>query len=128
MNRIRILLLTLAVLLFGTLALGGCALKELQPHEKAVAISSELATSYKALHQQYLILHDTMPDRRDTLEHKVAPVMDASKHAIVLLGEAAHIWRTTKEQPGNWAELRDGAIRALGDAARLLATATGKEG
>lgn len=98
----------------------GCALKNLQPHEQAMAVGEELRITYVALHHEYLQLHEALPDARPTLEADVAPLLDDGKRAVVALREAATLWARTQQQPGDWLALKTSAMRLLGDAAALL--------
>lgn len=105
----------------------GCALKNMQPHEQAMAVGEELRITYVALHHEYLQLHEALPDARPTLEADVAPLLDDGKRAVVALREAATLWARTQQQPGDWLALKTNAMRLLGDAAALLQAFT-KEG
>lgn len=99
-----------------------CSLKTLQPHEQALAVAEELTTTYTALHSQYTMLHDMLPEKRATLEREVAPALDASKRGLVLLRETASVWAASKQQPHDWEAIKTRTITMLGDVARLVAS------
>ena len=102
-------------------AMTGCALSGLAPHDKGVAVGTELNTGYAALHDEYLSLHASLPpDGVQFLETNVAPVMDTAKRAIVAYDDAAMIYARTRTEPPNWSQLRIDAETALQDCTALF--------
>ncbi|GFM38306.1 hypothetical protein [Desulfovibrio psychrotolerans] len=111
----------LLLFLLVPVALPGCALKDLSPHEKGLAVGNELNTAYAALHQEYLSLHASLPPAGVLfLEKKVAPAMDTAKRAIVAYDDAAIIYARTKTKPLSWSQLLIDAETALQDCTALF--------
>lgn len=108
------------LLLITCLCLPGCALKGLQPHEQAMAVTNEAITMYETLHGEYLRLHAAFPEQREMMETTVAPVMDTARVALVTLGDATAVWVRTKEKPSDWDGLKTRALQLLTDAGKIL--------
>lgn len=105
-------------------ALSACALTNLAPHEKGLAVGDELRASYTALYSEYLELHEALPpDGVAFLEEKVAPVMDSAKAAIIAYRDAAQVYARTRVEPGAWVSLFDDAKQALASCAALVVEA-----
>lgn len=103
-----------------SLVLAGCALKGLEPHEKAMVITDEMTDAYVAMHETYLQIYEAFPERRQELQDKAAPKLDAAKHAVISLREVATAWATAKTQPDDWATALDAAVRAVSEASETL--------
>lgn len=82
----------LVLIMTGSLLTTGCALKELEPHEKGIAIAQELTETYYVLEEQYFKLSS------DT-QKQVAPMLDKYRLSLVLLRDAASTWYKTKTEP-----------------------------
>lgn len=102
------------------LVLPGCALKGLEGHEQAMVITDELTDAYVTMRENYLQLHEAFPDRRQDLEEKVAPRLDAARHALIALREIATAWATVKTQPDGWDAAFDAAVRSVAEASETL--------
>ena len=111
----------LSLLFVLCLALPACALKGLPAHEQAMAVTNECITAYESLHHEYLSVHAALPEQREFLETKVAPVLDTAKDALVTLGDATALWARTKTKPADWDALKTRAMDLLSDATELLA-------
>lgn len=111
---------TLGVLLIVCLALPACALKGMQPHEQAMVVTNECISAYEGLHKEYLHLHAALPEQREMLETKVAPVMDTAKVALVSLGDATALWVRTKTKPIDWDALKTRAMNLLSDVTAMM--------
>lgn len=75
-----------------SLLTAGCALKELEPHEKGIAIAQELTETYYVLEDQYFRL-------APGTQKQIAPMLDKYRLSLVLLRDAASTWYKTKTQP-----------------------------
>jgi hypothetical protein len=120
---LRILLL-LVILLSVSLMPTGCGGKsagDAPPHVAAMQTGEALRLSWWTVHDEYLRLHDALPERREWLETRVAPVIDHARRAVILTRQSAETWARTQTQPVEWDRMRDDAFRLLGDAAALLA-------
>ena len=115
----------LSLMLALCLALPACALKDLKPHEQALAVTNECITLYESLHTEYLHLHATLPEQRELLETKVAPVLDTAKVALVTLGDATALWARTQVKPADWDGLKTRAMNLLSDAGAIMARVKG---
>ena len=107
------------------LVLPACALKDLKPHEQALAVTGECITLYESLHTEYLHLHAALPEQREQLETMVAPVLDTARVALVTLGDATALWVRTKAKPADWDGLKTRAMNLLSDAGAILARVKG---
>ncbi|WP_018125704.1 hypothetical protein [Desulfovibrio oxyclinae] len=104
------------VLLIVTLgpALSGCALKNLPPHEQAVAVTDEITTAFESVDTQYRqLLPQVEPDTRKQLKTDVAPLLNRTKTVLVLLRNATDTWRYSRTRPGDWPALLDKARSLL---------------
>lgn len=112
---LRLLTLGMACLL-----LCGCALGGLQKHQQAMVISDQLSEAYLTLRQNYVSVYEAFPEHRTELRFDVAPRLDAAAHAVIALREAATAWAEAKEEPGNWSEVFDAAVRAVAAASEAF--------
>ncbi len=103
-----------------SLILAGCALKGLEPYEKAMVITDEMTDAYVTMHETYLQIYEVFPERRQELQDKAAPKLDAAKHAVISLREIATAWATVKTQPDEWDAALDAAVRAVSEASETL--------
>jgi len=115
-----------AGIIIAVLLLPGCALKGQPTHDQAKAVTNEMIVAYESLYQEYNRLHEHFPDRRAQLEACVAPVMDSTKRALVILGDATAIWVRTKTKPHDWQGLFDRAASLLGEVKTTLANVGGR--
>lgn len=90
----------LVLLALGTLTLGGCALKNLEPHEQGLAVAEEVTTVYFALEEQY---YDLPAD----VQPKVAPLLNKYRKTLILFRDSASLWYKTQEEPADFDMLYD---------------------
>lgn len=105
-----LLVLVMAASLFA----GGCALKNLEPHEQGIAVAQELTETYYALEDAYF----TLPE---STQEKVAPVLNKCRDSIVLLRDSASLWYRTKEKPTDFDELANTVSNLISDIYTLIA-------
>ena len=117
----------LSLLLAACLSLPACGLKSSPAHDQALAVTNSCITMYQALHAEYLNLHATLPDRRVYLESSVAPALDATKDALVALGDATALWARTQLKPADWDGLQARVLNLLSDARSILARVSGRD-
>ena len=115
----------LGVMFLLCFTLPACALKGAPAHEQAMAVTNECIVAYESLHQEYLHLHAALPEQREFLETKVAPVLDTAKTSLVSLGDATALWARTKTKPADWDGLKTRAMNLLSDASAMLARIKG---
>lgn len=118
----------LILLLLIPVTLQGCALANLQPHEKALVIGEELKTPYTNLYDEYKELHEKLkPEQVKIMEIEVAPVMDKAKAALIAFRDAAAIYARTKIEPDNYSALAASLEQAIADASAAIAKIKGDE-
>lgn len=91
------------------------------PDLQALAVADHVTTVYEALHTEYLLLHEALPDKRPMLEQKVAPVLDDARHVVIILRQSASAWVHHKQKPGDWQATLQRSMAVITDAARLIA-------
>lgn len=103
--------------------LQACALSSLPSYERGLAVGQELKVGYETLHQEYQTLHasENMPlEGIAFMETKVAPIMDATKRAIIAYRSAAITYARTKIEPENWTKLGTNAATLFEDCTALV--------
>lgn len=78
----------------------GCAMKNLSPPDKAVAVGQELTNAYEAARAEHLHLVESLPpDKALWMKRNVAPVLNEAQDYLVLYRRAANTWRRTQLKP-----------------------------
>lgn len=115
--------LMILFMLMTPIMVSACAFKSLPPDQQALGAGEELRLQYLNLHDEYLSIYNnktTSPELKQKMETKVAPVMNATKKAVILYRDAAYIYAAYKKKPDNYDRLKKAAQDAFRDAAALM--------
>jgi hypothetical protein len=103
------------------LSLQACALADLSPQDRALAVGEELRINYVGLYAEYGELHEALPPEGVAFLHaNVAPAMDTAKRAIVAYRDAAQVYARTDTEPEGYDALLRDARRAFSSCAALI--------
>lgn len=108
------------------LCLQACAMRDLTPAQKALAVGEELRIAYVALYEEYGALHASLPpDDVAYLEREVAPRMDAAKRLLVAYRSGAVALQSGENAAtrAEHAAQAEDVRQALAECAMKLATA-----
>lgn len=108
------------------LCLQACAMRDLTPAQKALAVGEELRIAYVALYEEYGALHASLPpDDVAYLEREVAPRMDAAKRLLVAYRSGAVALQDGESavSRAKHAAQAEDVRQALAECAMMLATA-----
>lgn len=80
-----------------------CALKNMQPYEKASSVAYEMLDVYKKNHKHYAeVLEEASPALKSKLRKEVSPFYNQTKSVVIELTDLSQAWRITEEKPGDW--------------------------
>lgn len=108
------------------LCLQACAMRDLTPAQKALAVGEELRIAYVALYEEYGALHASLPPEDVAyLEREVAPRMDAAKRLLVAYRSGAVALQSGENAAtrAEHAAQAEDVRQALAECAMKLATA-----
>ena len=105
------------VLLALSLSLPACAMRDLTPPQKALAVGQELKLTFDVIVESYKdLLFAVDEDQSAAIRVAVEPHLLKAGWAVVALRDAATIWAETGRQPLDYMQLKVDAITALADA------------
>lgn len=106
----------------------GCAMKNLSPPDKAVAVGYELTQAFEAVRAEHLRLVDELPpDKAAWMKRNVAPIINEAQDYLVLYRRVANTWRRTQLKPDDFDGLSDEVTKLIREAWDKIATLTGME-